>query len=77
MNRAPQMPPPGKLAVSVSEMAALIGVSEPTAYELTRIEGFPVFQWGKRKIIPVDNLREWLSEQVKKQSAPTGGPNLR
>ena len=30
-----------KLTVSVDEMAAMLGISRPVAYELTRREGFP------------------------------------
>lgn len=74
MSRTPQMPPPGKLAVSVLEMAALIGVSENTAYDLTCRADFPVVQLGTRKLIPVDALKQWLAGQVQK-NAPTGGPN--
>lgn len=76
MSRPPQMPPPGKLAVSINEVAALLGVSENTAYELSNRADFPVFHYGTRKLVPVDCLRQWLADQVKKE-APTGGPNLR
>lgn len=75
MSRTPQMPPPGKLAVSVLEMAALIGVSEATAYDLTFRSDFPVVQLGTRKLIPVDALKQWLADQVQK-NAPARGPNL-
>lgn len=50
-----------KLAVSVLEMAEMLGVNEKLAYELVRRPGFPVVRLGKKKIvIPVDGLRRWL-----------------
>lgn len=67
MSQKPQLPPAGKLAVSVSEMAALIGVSENTAYDLTFRADFPVFQVGTRKIIPVEPLKQWLVKQAEKE----------
>lgn len=53
---------PEKLTVSVSEMAKLLGISRPLAYELTKKQGFPAIRITERRIIiPVEKLNEWLS----------------
>lgn len=49
-----------KLTMSVKEMSQQLGVSLPTAYDLTHVEGFPVIQVGRRKVIPIDGFRRWL-----------------
>jgi len=49
-----------KLTMSVKEMGQHLGISLPKAYELTHIEGFPVIQLGRRKVIPVEGLKRWI-----------------
>ena len=49
-----------KLAYSLTETAAVLGVSRPTVYALIKQPGFPVFQIGSRKLGSVDGLREWV-----------------
>lgn len=52
-----------KLTVTVYEMAKMLGISRPTAYELTRRDGFPAIRVSDRLIIiPVDRLKKWLDE---------------
>lgn len=54
-----------KLAVSVAEMAEMIGVSKPIAYEICRRNDFNgMFKIGKRTLVSVDRLREWIDKQV-------------
>ena len=54
-----------KLTVSVDEMAAMLGISRPVAYELTKREGFPAVRISERRIIvPVEALKKWLNEQA-------------
>ena len=55
-----------KLAMNVKEMAELLGISKPKAYDLTEIKGFPVIRLGKRKIIPVESFHAWLKENAGK-----------
>ncbi len=55
-----------KLTLSVTETAALLGVSRPTVYTLIRREDFPAFKVGSRTLIPYSGLVAW----VEKQSAP-------
>lgn len=54
-----------KLTVSVDEMAAMLGISRPVAYELTKRDGFPAVRVSERRIIvPVEALKRWLNEQA-------------
>ena len=53
-----------KLSISVDEMAKMLGISRPVAYELTRREGFPVVRVSERRIvIPLDGLKAWLAHE--------------
>ena len=51
-----------KLTITVKELAQMLGISVPKAYEMTEIEGFPVMRIGKKKIIPVEQLKTWMAE---------------
>ena len=53
-----------KLTVTVDEMAKIVGVSRPTAYELIHKEGFPTVRIGRRIVILLDSLKRWLDEQA-------------
>ena len=54
-----------KLTVSVEEMANMLGISRPVAYELTHREGFPVVRVSERRvIIPLDSLKRWLEREA-------------
>lgn len=54
-----------RLALSIDEMAAALGISRPVAYELARRDGFPAVRVGERRlIVPVDALRRWLDAQA-------------
>ncbi len=53
-----------KLTLSVDEMAAVLGISRPKAYELAHSDGFPVIRIGRRIRIPVTELEKWLERQA-------------
>ena len=53
-----------KLAYSLTETAAVLGVSRPTVYALIKQPGFPVFHIGSRKLVSVDGLREWVIKEA-------------
>lgn len=54
-----------KLTVTVPEMAKLLGISRPLAYELAKKPGFPAIRVTERRIIvPVDRLHEWLNREA-------------
>lgn len=54
-----------KIVVSVSELASMLQISKPTAYQLLNREGFPSVRISPRRIvIPVDALMTWLNENA-------------
>lgn len=56
-----------KLVLTVEEMAEVIGISRPTAYQLIRREGFPAIRVSKSRIVvPTEKLREWLSAEAER-----------
>lgn len=60
-----------KLVLNVDELAKLLGISKPVAYERTRKSGFPAVRLSERRIvIPVESLHRWLAaEAVAKEYA--------
>ena len=54
--------------LSVKELADYLGVSETVAYRLTHSEGFPVLRLGKRRLVPVESLKEWIEKQSRQQT---------
>ena len=53
-----------RLAVSIDEAAHLLSISRPVAYDLTKRSDFPSFRIGKRVLVNVRALQDWLDEQV-------------
>lgn len=51
-----------KLCYSVPELAKVLGISRPKAYELVKRDGFPSITVGRRIIIPTRALERWLDE---------------
>jgi len=54
--------------ISVDEMAKLLSIARVTAYQLTKINGFPCFNIGKRIIIPLNAFNKWAEEQAVQQA---------
>lgn len=54
-----------KIALNVSEAAALLGISRPTMYQLLKRPGFPAFKVGTRTLIPREGFLRWLNAQPK------------
>jgi excisionase family DNA binding protein len=52
-----------KLAYNVPEMAAMLGVGLPAAYNLCNRADFPALKVGGRYIIPKQALEHWLNSQ--------------
>ena len=52
------------MMLSVLEMAAALGISRAGAYELARTEGFPALKIGTRIVIPKDELKAWVDQNV-------------
>ena len=58
-----------KQYMNVEEMAEYLGIGRSYAYTLARMESFPSFKAGKRKIIISRCLLdEWASNQIKMKS---------
>lgn len=53
-----------KLTYSIPEAAQVLGVSRPTAYALAKSKDFPILKIGKRKVVPVQELREWIKKNT-------------
>lgn len=59
----------GKLAISITEMAEALGISRSKAHELVNEPGFPVVSLGRRRVIPVKRLEEWLNNRLDENNA--------
>lgn len=58
-----------KIVITVSELASMLQISKPTAYQLLNREGFPSVRISPRRIvIPLESLKEWLKENEKHKS---------
>lgn len=53
-----------KMLLSISEVAAVLGISRPSIYQLIHSADFPIVRLGGRVLIPVKQLEDWLDEQV-------------
>lgn len=53
-----------KAAINVGEMAEMLGISKPKAYELVNREDFPKITLGRRIIIPVETFMKWLDKEA-------------
>lgn len=61
--------PRERIAISVSDAAALLGVSVKTAYQLTHRADFPSFKVGNRTVISVKALDAWALKQAMGEGA--------
>lgn len=54
-----------KLVYTVPEVASLLGISRPIAYDLANRADFPAIRISqKRIIVPADALRQWLDSKA-------------
>lgn len=49
-----------KIALSIKEAAAMLGVSRITMYEWAKEPDFPAVRRGRRVFIPLDQFKEWV-----------------
>ena len=56
-----------QMTITVKEMAKQLNISLPTAYELLKSDDFPKFYIGRKILIPVESLKEWLANQSNKK----------
>ena len=52
------------LMLSVSEVAAVLGISRAGAYELVRSDGFPALRIGSRIVVPKEKFIKWVNAQT-------------
>ena len=53
-----------KLAFTITEAAKAAGVSRPTIYRWTHIQGFPVVRIGGCTRIPAKLFEQWINQQA-------------
>ena len=53
------------LLLSVTQLVDLMGVSEPSLYELIQEDDFPSLRIGKRIVVPKEELRKWITAHTK------------
>ncbi len=54
-----------KLAVTVAEMADMLSISRPTAYEIIRRDDFRgAFKVGSRTLVSVAAIEAWIAKQT-------------
>ena len=51
-----------KLSISVHELAGVMGIGRNSAYQLARSAGFPAIRIGRKIVIPIEALKQWLFE---------------
>lgn len=49
---------------SVKEFAKIMNISESKAYQFTRAEGFPYIKSGRKKLIILSKVDQWLEEHI-------------
>ena len=52
------------VVLKASDVAEILGVSEPTAYKLMKEENFPLFQYGRIMRVLRDEFFNWLQSQA-------------
>ena len=69
MTRKPEIE---KAVYNIYEVAALMEINLPKAYELARQEGFPAIRIGRRIVVPKEAFHRWLEQvALDKQSYDT------
>lgn len=56
-----------KKTLSVNELSEYLGIGRATAYELVNSDGFPSFRIGKKILINVDALHQWINDNIQKR----------
>ncbi len=53
--------------LNVKQLADYLGIGMNTAYQLVKMQGFPALKLGKRIIIPIDSLEDWVKKETKQK----------
>ena len=54
------------LMLNAENVKDILGISISSAYELMKEKGFPSVRIGNRIVVPKEEFRIWISEQVNK-----------
>lgn len=54
----------GRLALSVEEAAECLGVGRSAMYEAIKVGRVPVVRFGRRVLVPVHGLQQWLTAEA-------------
>ena len=52
------------LFLNAEMVAKLLGISPSSSYELMHEKGFPVLRVGNRLVVPKEQFRQWVEEQI-------------
>lgn len=50
--------------LNVRQLANYFGIGLNSAYELVKMQGFPALKLGKRIVVPIDLLENWIKSQT-------------
>lgn len=56
-----------KMFLTVNETAGYLNISRSMSYKLVNSEGFPKMRLGKKIVVPVKQLNEWIEKQIAHQ----------
>lgn len=56
------------LVLTPMDIAAILGISRNTSYEILHSKDFPVFKVGKQYRIPRDKFLHWMEAQTTKRT---------
>ena len=68
-----EVEPIHRVAFRPQEAAESLGISERTMSDWLKLEGFPVARIGGCRLIPIEDLKKWLSAQTANQPAAEEG----
>jgi len=54
-----------QLTMTMEQFAKTLQVSMPTAYEMSEQADFPLIRVGKKKLVNVALLQDWLNKQTR------------
>lgn len=57
-----------KLTMNVTETAQALGISVTSCYNLVHRADFPAIRVGGRWVIPVENLKAWMTAQAEEKA---------
>lgn len=52
------------MTIGADEVAAVLGISRSSAYELLHSEGFPILRLGRRLLVPRDRFIQWINKNT-------------